>query len=302
MERVVITGANGFIGRHLVREMARQGTEVTAVVRNKKGLDDCADGRVVIVETADYERADLRRGGYDVCYHLAWGGVDARQKKDLSLQMHNISLAVSAMQMAKRCGCKKFVGVGSIAEYRLYDHPINCSEEQTPLDFYGAAKAASRHMLDVLARQMEMPFIWAVLSSVYGEGSGDNNIIVYTVKELLAGRKPRFGPLTQMWDFLYITDVVRALRMLGEKAVGGRTYGIGSGRYAPLREYVTKVRDMIDPKLELGIGELSDHRSVFSSCVETYDLKRDTGFCPEVSFEDGIRKMIDFYKTVGKRQ
>ncbi len=299
MERVIITGANGFIGRHLVREIVRQGAEVTAIVRNGSRFSDCLDGHVVIVEADDYERADLKHSGYDAFYHLAWGGVDARQKKDLSLQLNNISLAVSAMQLAKRCGCRKFIGVGSIAEYRLYDHPIDCSEKQTPLDFYGAAKAASCHMLDVLARQMEMPFIWAVLSSVFGEGSEDNNIIIYTIKELLAGRRPRFGSLTQMWDFLYITDVVRALRLLGEKDVEGRVYGIGSGSYAPLREYITKIRDMINPELELGIGEMSDNRNVLGSCMETYYLKRDTGFCPEVPFEDGIRKTIEFYKTVG---
>jgi nucleoside-diphosphate-sugar epimerase len=301
MERVIITGANGFVGRYLVREMVRQGIGVTAIVRNGSGLADGLDAYVAVIETDDYERIDLKQSGYDAFYHLAWGGVDAKKKNDLNIQLDNISLAVSAMRLAKRCGCKKFIGVGSIAEYRLYAQPIDGYEKKTPLDFYGAAKAASYYMLDVLAGQIEIPFIWAVLSSTFGEGCEDNNIIMYTIKELLAGRRPRFGPLTQMWDFLYISDSARALRLLGENDVRGRVYGIGSGSYAPLREYVTKVRDMIAPELELGIGEIPDNRNVLGSCMETHYLKEDTGFCPEVSFEDGIRKTIEFYRTVENR-
>ena len=58
---------------------------------------------------------------------------------------------------------------------------------------------------------------------------------------------------------------------------------------------------MIAPELELGIGEIPDNRNVLGSCMETHYLKEDTGFCPEVSFEDGIRKTIEFYRTVENR-
>lgn len=302
MERVIITGANGFIGRHLVQEMSRQGVKVTAIVRNKGVLDGCQDEKVVVVEVTDYAQADLQYSSYDAFYHLAWAGVDSKQKNNLSLQLDNISLAISAMQLACRYGCKKFIGAGSIAEYRLCGHLVTCSERQMPADCYGAVKTASFYMLEVLARQMEMPFIWAVLPSTFGEGSEDNNIIMYAIKELLAGRRPRFGPLTQMWDFLYITDVARALRMLGERGIGGKIYGIGSGNYKSLKEYVMEVRDIIDPKLELGIGEFSDNKGVLSSCMETYDLKKDTGFYPEVTFEEGISRTVEYYKTMGNSQ
>ena len=144
-----------------------------------------------------------------------------------------------------------------------------------------------------------MPFNWVVIPSTFGEGRRDNNILTYTIQTLLKGEKPSYGYLTQMWDFLYVGEVVRALRLIGEKGIIGKTYGIGSGDYRPLKDYVMIIRDLINPDLELGIGDvpaMSD--KAFSSCVSIKDLTADTGFIPAVSFEKGIEKTIEFYNSI----
>ena len=100
-----------------------------------------------------------------------------------------------------------------------------------------------------------------------------------------------------MWDFLYVSDVVRALRLIGERGVSENVYGIGSGQFRPLKEYIMQIRDIIDPSLELGIGEVpSLTNKSFSSCVNIYELVRDTGFQSKVSFEEGIRRTVDYWK------
>ena len=64
-----------------------------------------------------------------------------------------------------------------------------------------------------------------------------------------------------------------------------------------MKDYIVKLRNIIDPGLELGIGEIpSLSRKAFSSCVNIYELAKDTGFEPEVSFEEGIRKTICYYQ------
>jgi len=74
-----------------------------------------------------------------------------------------------------------------------------------------------------------------------------------------------------------VSDVVRALRLIGENGKENIVYGIGSGQYKPLKKYICGIRDLIDPELELGIGEvLSQSEKSFSSCVNVYDLVRDT--------------------------
>jgi nucleoside-diphosphate-sugar epimerase len=174
---------------------------------------------------------------------------------------------------------------------------MDINGRQTPNDMYGAAKTAAHYMLETRARILKMPFNWAVVPSTFGEGRKDNNIITYTINSLLNEEKPRYGYLLQMWDFLYVKEVARALYLIGEKGLPNKTYGIGSGVFKPLKDYIEKIRDIIDPSLPLGIGDipsLSD--KAFSSCVSIYDITKDTGFVPEISFEEGIRRTIPYYR------
>ena len=100
-----------------------------------------------------------------------------------------------------------------------------------------------------------------------------------------------------MWDFLYVGEMVRALRLIGEKGQINKTYGIGSGVFRPLKDYILAIRDIIDSTMELGIGEVPAYSDkVFSSCVSIYDLTKDTGFTPEITFDEGIRRTIPYYK------
>ena len=127
--------------------------------------------------------------------------------------------------------------------------------------------------------------------------------MTYTIETFLKGEKPVYGHLEQMWDFLYVKDVARALRLIGEKGFAGKVYGIGSGEYKSLREYITRIRDVIDPLIPLGIGENAYQSGrTFSSCVNVYDLKKDTGFQPEYSFEDGIRRTVNYFSNKMKTE
>lgn len=143
-----------------------------------------------------------------------------------------------------------------------------------------------------------------VIPSTFGERRTDNNDITYTVTTLLSGKKPLYGNLTQMWDFLYVGEVARAIRMIGEKGIPGKIYGIGLGQYKPLRAYIEEIRDIINPDLPLGIGEKPAlSQQPFSSCVNIYDLIADTGFTPKISFSEGIEMTIKFFggvKTLSK--
>lgn len=297
VKKVIITGATGFIGEWLVKEMIQNNVAVTVIVREREKLHTELKVQLDIIETTNYDEIELQDTDYDVFYHLAWAGVAAKDKNNIDIQFKNIPLAVSAMRLADRCGCKKFIMTGTIAEYTMCDNVANYARRQTPSNFYGAAKVAVFYTLEVLSKQLNMPFIWALLSSTYGEGRYNENIIVYTIKELLTGRKPLYGSLNQMWGFLYISDMVNALRLIGESGIPGKTYGVGSGEFKLLKEYILQIRDMINPNLELGIGELPvSAPEIISSCVATYDLIKDTGFKAKVGFEEGIARTIEYYK------
>ncbi|MBO5566069.1 MAG: NAD-dependent epimerase/dehydratase family protein [Succinivibrio sp.] len=308
MSSAVITGATGFIGRWLIAELLKNKIKVLALVRNKCNLAT----EYLENELFSYIEIDLlspisieqvllyvnkEDSKYDFFFHLAWGGVSPNLKNDFIIQSDNIKLAMNSLLLCKEMHCKRFIATGTVAEYVFSKGILNVNEKQTPNDLYGAAKTSAHYFLEVKARQLKQNFIWAVIPSTYGEFRKDNNIITYTIKSLLLKEKPVYGNLTQMWDFLYVSDVARALLLIAEKGKNNYTYGIGSGTFLPLISYITKIKDLIDSNLPLGIGEISGYSAqTFSSCVNIVELIRDTGFLPKVSFEEGIKKTIKYWR------
>lgn len=298
----IVTGSTGFIGSWLTQELLSNGYDVVSVVRNPdKLLPEIRDNSrfsVIQKDLKELKPDDFDESKeYDVFFNLGWAGVSPEDKNVLDKQLSNIPMALNAIDVCNRIGCKLFVSSGTVAEYALTTDVMDLGAQQKPNDIYGATKVAVHYYLEVRARQLDQPLIWTVIPSTFGERRTDNNIITYTIKSLLKGQKPQYGALTQMWDFLYVSEVVRALRLIGEKGAAGKVYGIGSGEYRPLRDYIETIRDLIDPTLELGIGEVQSYsKQSFSSCVNIYDLIRDTGFQPQVSFGEGIIKTIKWFR------
>lgn len=303
LKNVIITGGTGFIGSWLIQELLNNNINVTVIVRDRNKLleESIQNIKLVIIEksVSEIEENDFEEKEYDCFFHLAWGGVASENKNNIDIQLDNISMSLHALEIAKKINCKKFIAAGTVAEYVFCDEVIDVNAKQTPNDMYGAAKTSAYYFLKVRARQLGQPFIWTVIPSTFGERRKDNNIITYTIRCLLKKERPKYGNLQQMWDFLYVGELVRAMRLIGENGKDGVIYGIGSGVHQPLRTYIEKIRDIINPNVELGIGEIpAMSLKTFSSCVNIDNLKRDTGFIPEVSFEEGIRRTIEYFKTI----
>lgn len=303
--KAIVTGGTGFIGSWLIQELIENDYQVIAIVRNRTHLipQIASDERCRVIEKGleNLTTADLVEAKeYDVFFHLAWEGCAPEYKNKLDIQMNNISTSLKSLEICNKIGCKLFIMLGTVAEYTHCNGIMDFKIRQSPSDAYGAAKTSAYYFLKVRAAQLEQSFIWTILSSTFGERRTDNNIITYTIRTLLKGEKPHYGALSQMWDFLYVSDVVRALRLVAENGRKGKIYGIGSGMYMPLRDYIIQIRDLIDPSLELGIGEVESYsKQTFSSCVDIYDLIKDTGFKPQVSFDTGIKRTIEYLKILG---
>lgn len=302
MKCAVVTGGTGFIGSWLVEELVKHQIKVIMLVRPNSSISTWEN--VDLVQLIQYDSKECEalknnRSQIDVFFHLAWGGVSSVDKNDCALQMENIEFSIKMLEYASDIGAKKFIGTGTVAEYAFCEDVMDVNARQTPNDMYGAAKTAAHYLLETRARILKMPFIWAVIPSTYGEGRKDNNILTYTICSLLREEIPEYGYLTQMWDFLYVGEVARALYLIGELGKTEKTYGIGSGIYKPLRTYVEEIRNIINPNLEIGIGkkpEMSER--AFSSCVNIEELIKDTGFFPSYPFEKYIKQTIQYYSKM----
>ncbi|SHJ39356.1 Nucleoside-diphosphate-sugar epimerase [Clostridium cavendishii DSM 21758] len=289
---IVITGATGFIGTALCQELINNGHNVTSIIRPNSSKKGKLPKEVNIVELP-LDKLDKMSGNYDIFYHLAWNGASGADRNNFDIQNSNIKYTAEAIRLAKRCGCQKFIGAGSQAEYGVV-HGL-CNEDTTvpnPFMMYGAAKLASYHIGKILSEQLGITFIWPRIYSVYGVGENEETLLSYVIKTLKKGGAPELSACQNMWDFIYITDCVKALRLLGEKDETVGLYNISVGEPRLLKSFVEEVKNIVRTDGELRFcAKTIDLNKTFWLEPDVSKLK-NIGFQHEIEFSDGIDKML----------
>lgn len=299
--KVVITGPTGAIGMALVQKCIQEHTEVLAIChRGSKRISQIPKHPLVRVLEADlHELRELECiGEYDVFYHLAWDGTFGNARNDMYLQNKNVKYTLDAVSFAKRLGCTTFIGAGSQAEYGRAEGLLTSNTPTFPENGYGMAKLCAGQMSRKLCEELQMKHIWVRILSVYGPYDGVNTMISSTITKLSHGERASFTPGEQMWDYLYSEDAANALYLLASKGMDEKTYLLGSGVVRPLKDYIQEIYDVVCEKYEqvgeLGIGDVGySDKQVMYLGADITELAEDTGFEPKVSFEEGIRKMLE---------
>lgn len=303
--RAVITGATGAVGMALISELTSRGAHVTVLCRKGSPRNiQIPCGR--LTEKIECSLDDLKNlelnGVYDVFFHLAWEGTTGAYRNDMYMQNNNVRYTLDAVELAGRLGCKTFVGVGSQAEYGRTEQKLRSDTPTFPENGYGIAKLCAGQMSRIRCAQLGIKHVWARILSVYGEYDGENSLVMSTVRKLTAHEKTSFTGGEQLWDYMYSGDAARAMAELAEHGRDGEVYCLGSGSARPLREYIELIRDATAPDAELGFGEIPYAAGqVMYLCADISELERDTGFVPSVSFEDGIKRTVEWYRRKNEK-
>ncbi|PLS01113.1 NAD-dependent epimerase/dehydratase family protein [Neobacillus cucumis] len=304
MKKAIVTGANGYIGSTLIKEMQKNNIEVIAVVRNKDSKNNTLPENVKIVYCELDSISSLidlvPDNDIDVFYHLAWEGTSGGDRANYQVQLLNAQYACDSAIAAKKLNCKKFICTGTITE-KIAENILNI-EVKAENTIYGIAKHTAHCLLDVLCKKLDLPFVWARLSNIYGGHNETGNIISYTLQELRKGNKPSFSKAEQPYDLMYVNDAAKALYLLGKEVTSENCYFIGSGSPRILKEYLLALKDVYGNGAELGIGEKpEDGLKYYWEWFDTTDFVRDTKFDAANTFEENILETI-LGLTNGKMQ
>lgn len=298
MKSVIVSGATSMIGVACIESCLQAGYTVLALVRpdsvklNRLPVDTRLQTAFCTLDTLAAVPDDAQGG--DVFFHFAWEATSREERLDPALQERNIRYALDAVRLAHRLGCRSFVGAGSQAEYGPSTDWLGPDSPIRPVTAYGAAKYAASMLCRMECAKLGMRFNWARIFSVYGPYDGKETLISALIQSLLKQQKMPLTACEQMWDYLYAEDCGRALRLIGESGMDQAVYCVGSGRVRALRDYAQTLRDVIDPSLPLWIGEIPYAKNqVMFLGADIQTLTKDTGFLPQVPFEEGIRRTID---------
>lgn len=147
MNKVVITGATGMIGRTLIEYLIEKGFTVLAIIRenSKRKFSLPQNKNLKIIECNLNNLCTLNiKERYDAFFHFAWDGTFGSSRNDLYTQNLNIKYTLDAVELANKLGCSTFIGAGSQAEYGRVNEIISPSTKTNPENGYGIAKLAAR--------------------------------------------------------------------------------------------------------------------------------------------------------------
>lgn len=304
MKKAVVTGANGFIGTALCRELSEQGIDVIAIIRNEEEnieqIKNIVGLRIVYCDLSDFRRLHERimDRDVDVFYHLAWVGSAGSLRGDSDVQIDNVKYTCDTVKACAEMQCKRFVFASSIMEYEI--EAVMATDTIPGINtLYSSAKVAADYMARTVAGSLGVEYIRAVISNIYGPGELSPRLVNTSIRKMLNQEHCAFSPGDQMYDFIYIEDAAKTFVAIGEKGISNRTYYIGSQEPRPLKEFLKEMRDQVDPQIEIGLGEIP-----FAGVSLTYRefdiqaVKNDTGYVPGTSFAEGIQKTVEWIKEM----
>lgn len=300
MKIAVVTGANGFVGGAFVKELLSNNYKVYAVVRNNHSdrLSDLDNVEIVNCELSDIDSLSGQiTEKCDVFYHFAWSGSAGKDRANTRLQLDNVQWSVESIRAAKKLGCSRFVFAGSIVEKECLAAAYTGGNRPGLGYIYGGGKVAAHILCSSVAVAEGIDLLWGEITNAYGVGEVSPRLVNSTIRKCIAGVSPEFTAGTQNYDFVYIDDVARAFRLIGENGKPFTSYVIGSSAAKPLKEFLIEMKDAIAPELPFKFGDVPF--TGIDLPLSDFDCRKteeDTGFKAGISFAEGCRRTFEWWK------
>lgn len=300
MKKVIVTGANGFIGKTLVATLLKKGYFVVALdIHFDEMLS--ANQNVLCVNVLGKDVSALKdeipSDDYSFFFHLAWMGTSGSARADYQMQLNNVKLTCDYIKLCAAIGCMRVVYASSINEMETYEYLQSDDIEPTGGYIYGTGKLAAHLMGETVAKLNDVEFIPVIITNIYGVGEKSARMIYTSIKKLLNKEHCSFTEGYQTYDFIYITDAINSIIAVAEKGKAFNRYYIGSGEPKPLREFLIEMKNIVDPNVEIGLGDIPFKGIDIS--YKQFDFKKveeDTGYVNEISFPEGIKMTAEWIK------
>ena len=255
--KVAVTGANGFVGHHVLTELAMRDVHIVATTRQEPPHDCRTVANVMWVNLDIGQPPDKcfeALGEPDVLIHLAWGGLPNYRslhhfENELPFQYRFLSGLV-------RDGLQSLVAVGSCAEYGLQSGPLAADIDTRPANPYGLAKDVLRKQLQQLKVLHPFNLTWARLFYMYGEGQPETSLFPLLKKAVAAGQSVfEMSGGEQLRDYLPVTAVAKRLVDLAVAPCDLGPVNICSGTPISVRRLVEGWIKEYGWKIKLQLGQ-----------------------------------------------
>jgi len=309
-KKILVTGADGFIGSHLTEMLVKRGAKVKALSYynsfNYWGwleVIDCLNEiEVVSGDVRDPHFCKEITKGIDVIFHLAaLIAIPYSYVAPDSYVDTNIKGTLNICQAAKENGCERVIHTSTSEVYGTAQYvPIDEKHPLQPQSPYSASKIGADQMAMSFYLAFGLPVTTARPFNTYGPRQSARAVIPTIIGQIAAGKKQiKLGDLTPTRDFNYVLDTCRGFIALAEsdKTIG-EVINIGSGVEISVGDTLNLIKKIMDSDVEFITDEqrLRPEKSeVFRLCCDNTKIHELTGFLPEYSLKKGLKETIDWF-------
>jgi nucleoside-diphosphate-sugar epimerase len=303
--RILITGASGFIGKHLLDRLVKTSSLVAcfdlffdqAFIEKYGERVQLFHGNLL---DKTFTTTCIRNFSPDYVYHLA----GSKNRTNLlpefktSYEINYLGTLNIFEALLESKNLKSVTILGTIEEYGHAGSPFNEESQELPNSAYGLSKLTATKLALIFNQQFNLPVVILRPSIAYGPDQGEEMFIPALIKTLLRKKPFEMTEGKQFRDFIYIDDLIEALlKGLKCKRVYGQIINIGSGTSIRIRDIALQIAEIINNKENLKLGEVP-YRS-FEIMDYTVDITKAStilGWFPKTKLSDGLAKTISYYK------
>jgi UDP-glucose 4-epimerase len=293
-KRILITGATGFLGQHLLRRLSASGAEIHAVSRTPRPATngvrrwwecDCVDPEAVV--------RLLGAVHPDVTFHFA-GAVTATPDLRVILSTYH-SLLTSTVNLLTAVAHSE--RKGRVILLRSLDEPEG-DGISVPSSPYAAAKQALTSYGRLFHVRYGVPVVFVRPFMTFGPGQNPRRVIPYTILSLLSGVPPKLGSANRRVDWIYVDDVVDGLfRAAHVPDLEGSTLELGSGSLVSVREIVERLVGRVNPAIAPILSSVRDRLSEVVRAAVPSEAYAASGWRPVTSLDEGLDLTVAWYRN-----
>jgi UDP-glucose 4-epimerase len=298
---ILITGVTGFLGSHIAEKLIDK-YYIIGLKRKNSNIWRCEEFKQKVIwididGEKDYIN-ELKHYIIDTIIHGAWIGVQSIEREDWPLQAKNIQFLFELLEVAKNSANKKFIFLGSQAEYGNINGVVSEDQVCDALNAYGSVKLACLEILKTFSKNNNIKWVWLRLFSLFGEKENDTWLFPSLIKKFKNESGMDFTLGEQMYSYLYVKDFALIIDKIVKFEIQSGIYNVSSKVTRSIRTLVEEIRDKINPKFQLNFGVLKyrNNQSMFLQ-GSTDKLKNQIGEIEITEFSIAIENTIKYYNT-----